>query len=452
MLLEELRDKSEIIKYFKAQNVNITDEDIEQLKEQYKDISLDVNNLTFEQLSKVAGGELHLVIRERKIDMSYRRWGGTGSVIRKITSVVEPKAAEHTESVGSEKAMTCDDDDNRSLTETQQMRRNNDLSSARVEIQTYNSTIGTPVQHTKDIDLVQLAYRPDLAAIRAAAQKSSSELKVVPIEQDNGNSQIMSKSTKPTVHKRASSTDSEVQVETAITGKGEVPLADIVHNRLCSALLETVNLQIQDERYKFNSTDTFLHKMTFDGDGKVIIYSGPGENYTFAEHVFASDKISWEQKLLYLFYPDGEKLKLKPWTETLLSIEGVRTGLANIFQEMAESLGVSEANRQVSVSYGASSKTLRVQVGNLDCSMELNGYFDFNALAKVVFGDENSEALSECNRLMREAIGKVKDIVIETTKEKVIEYTKKAVGTVVTVLISVLLLKLGININNNDKK
>lgn len=56
MLLEELRDKSEIIEYFKAQNVDITNEYIEQLKESYKNTLFDENNLTLEQLSKVAGG------------------------------------------------------------------------------------------------------------------------------------------------------------------------------------------------------------------------------------------------------------------------------------------------------------------------------------------------------------------------------------------------------------
>lgn len=54
--MEELRTKEEVINYFKQQGTNITEEEIENLKQNYDQTQKNNNALTMQQLDKVAGG------------------------------------------------------------------------------------------------------------------------------------------------------------------------------------------------------------------------------------------------------------------------------------------------------------------------------------------------------------------------------------------------------------
>lgn len=62
--MEELRTKEEIINYFKQQGTNITEEEIENLKQNYDQTQKSNNALTMQQLDKVAGGMFVLVKRD----------------------------------------------------------------------------------------------------------------------------------------------------------------------------------------------------------------------------------------------------------------------------------------------------------------------------------------------------------------------------------------------------
>lgn len=55
-ILESFRTKEEIIEYFKQNGINITEEQIIKLKQNYENICEDKNKLTLEQLDNVAGG------------------------------------------------------------------------------------------------------------------------------------------------------------------------------------------------------------------------------------------------------------------------------------------------------------------------------------------------------------------------------------------------------------
>lgn len=54
--IEKLRSKEELIAYFKRNGINITEEQIAQLKQKYENICEDKNKLTLKQLDNVAGG------------------------------------------------------------------------------------------------------------------------------------------------------------------------------------------------------------------------------------------------------------------------------------------------------------------------------------------------------------------------------------------------------------
>lgn len=55
-VLENLRTKEEVAEYFKTQGIEITEEEIENLKQQYSSEKLNENELTPNQLDKIAGG------------------------------------------------------------------------------------------------------------------------------------------------------------------------------------------------------------------------------------------------------------------------------------------------------------------------------------------------------------------------------------------------------------
>lgn len=62
-VLENLRTKEEVAEYFKKQGIEITEEEIENLKQQYSSEKLNKSALTMQQLDKVAGGLL-MIIKE----------------------------------------------------------------------------------------------------------------------------------------------------------------------------------------------------------------------------------------------------------------------------------------------------------------------------------------------------------------------------------------------------
>lgn len=55
-VLEELRTKDEFKKYLMYLGINVSDEQIDDLKKQYKNIKVDNNKLTMDQLDNIAGG------------------------------------------------------------------------------------------------------------------------------------------------------------------------------------------------------------------------------------------------------------------------------------------------------------------------------------------------------------------------------------------------------------
>lgn len=56
--LEELRTKEELINYFKQQGINITEDEIVALKQEYNKVQEIDSNLTMQQLDQVVGGFL----------------------------------------------------------------------------------------------------------------------------------------------------------------------------------------------------------------------------------------------------------------------------------------------------------------------------------------------------------------------------------------------------------
>ena len=65
--IEELRTKKELIKYFKQRGKNITEEDIDVLKQSYDKVQENSNSLTIQQLDKVVGGVIWYTTRDGKI-------------------------------------------------------------------------------------------------------------------------------------------------------------------------------------------------------------------------------------------------------------------------------------------------------------------------------------------------------------------------------------------------
>lgn len=59
--IESLRNRYEIISYFRKQGIEISQTEIDNLKKQYENLKINENYLTMQQLDQVAGGHIFLI-------------------------------------------------------------------------------------------------------------------------------------------------------------------------------------------------------------------------------------------------------------------------------------------------------------------------------------------------------------------------------------------------------